>query len=223
MLQILAQGRAVGLAVALMAAGAATAAAQDSAQAAPTDTSEAQNPPGYRGMERPANVFPPDPANGDSATAGQVEDRATGTYDDSTWQDTTGAQQNPAGYRGMGRSPDDSANADTTRAGKSKSTKKAARTSGDSTKWGYPIDSTADAQNPPGYRGMERPAGLPDSAGAGRTGDVEDRVTGTYDDSTWQDTSGAAQNPAGYRGMERPAGDSAVTDSATAGDTTDAQ
>jgi hypothetical protein len=27
---------------------------------------------------------------------------------------------------------------------------------GDSTKWGYPVDSTAQ-QNPPGYRGMETP------------------------------------------------------------------
>jgi hypothetical protein len=37
-------------------------------------------------------------------------------------------------------------------------------------------------------------------------GQVEDRTTGTYEDSAWRDTSGAAQNPAGYRGMERPAG-----------------
>lgn len=33
---------------------------------------------------------------------------------------------------------------------------------GDSTKWGYPVD-TSKAQNPPGYRGMETPAGV-DSA-----------------------------------------------------------
>ena len=63
---------------------------------------EVQNPPGYRGMERPVNVFPPD-SGADSAKAGRVEDRATGTYDDTTWNDTTGAQQNPAGYRGMER------------------------------------------------------------------------------------------------------------------------
>ncbi len=74
---------------------------------------EVQNPPGYRGMERPVNVFPPDSAR-DSATAGRVEDRATGTYDDSTWQDTSAARQNPAGYRGMERPVDD----DTTKAGK---------------------------------------------------------------------------------------------------------
>jgi hypothetical protein len=28
----------------------------------------------------------------------------------------------------------------------------------DSTKWGYPVNRNPDAQNPPGYRGMERPA-----------------------------------------------------------------
>jgi len=51
-------------------------------------------------------------------------------------------------------------------------------------------------------------------------GAVEDRVTGTYDDSTWQDTAQGRQNPPGYRGMERPAGDSTVAgDTATAGDT----
>ncbi len=50
--------------------------------------------------------------------SGAVEDRATGTYDDSTWQDTTGGAQNPAGYRGTGRLEGDSAEAgDTTGAG----------------------------------------------------------------------------------------------------------
>jgi hypothetical protein len=70
-------------------------------QAQPGDTGEVQNPPGYRGMERPVNVFPPDSGSADSA--GRVEDRATGTHDDSTWQDTTQGRQNPAGYRGMER------------------------------------------------------------------------------------------------------------------------
>ena len=78
-----------------------------------TDTSGVQNPPGYRGMERDTTIFPD---SGSAETSpGQVEDRATGTYDDSTWQDTTGAAQNPAGYRGMGRAPGDTAaNTDTT-------------------------------------------------------------------------------------------------------------
>jgi len=30
----------------------------------------------------------------------------------------------------------------------------------DSTKWGYPVNRNPQEQNPPGYRGMERPAGL---------------------------------------------------------------
>ncbi|MGI9041178.1 MAG: hypothetical protein ACR2HK_08775 [Gemmatimonadales bacterium] len=88
----------------------------------------------------------------------------------------------------------------------------------DSTKWGYSTDSTPEVQNPPGYRGMERPSNVftdsagqdsaaADSSGRDSAGAVEDRVTGTYDDSTWQDTSAARQNPAGYRGMERPVGD----------------
>ena len=38
----------------------------------------------------------------------------------------------------------------------------------DSTKWGYQVDRNPDVQNPPGYRGMERPASL-DSASAADT------------------------------------------------------
>ncbi len=80
-----------------------------------TDTSGVQNPPGYRGMERDTTVFLD--SAGPPASPGAVEDRATGTYDDSTWQDTTGAEQNPAGYRGMGRLKGDSTEAgDTTAA-----------------------------------------------------------------------------------------------------------
>lgn len=80
-------------------------------------TSGVQNPPGYRGMERDTTMFPPD--EGPPAKAGQVEDRATGTYDDSTWNDTTGVEQNPAGYRGMERpvGGDSAAGHDTTSAG----------------------------------------------------------------------------------------------------------
>lgn len=80
-----------------------------------TDTSGVQNPPGYRGMERDTTMFPD--SGGPPADAGAIEDRATGTYDDSTWQDTTGAAQNPAGYRGMGRGPDSAAAGDSTQVG----------------------------------------------------------------------------------------------------------
>lgn len=91
--------------------GVDTSAARDT-----TDTSGVQNPPGYRGMERDTTMFPD--SGGPPADAGAIEDRATGTYDDSTWQDTTGAEQNPAGYRGMGRLEGDSAEAgDTTGVG----------------------------------------------------------------------------------------------------------
>lgn len=71
--------------------------------------------------------------------------------------------------------------------------------------------------NPPGYRGMERDTTMfPDSAGPPATpGQVEDAATGTYHDSTWQDTTGAEQNPAGYRGMERVSGDSGSTADST--------
>ena len=68
-------------------------AAADTADTSATDTSGVQNPAGYRGMERDTTMFPD--SGGPPAEAGQVEDQATGTYDDSTWQDTTGAEQNP--------------------------------------------------------------------------------------------------------------------------------
>ncbi|MGH7581225.1 MAG: hypothetical protein ACREM9_13680 [Gemmatimonadales bacterium] len=80
--------------------GVDTAAVDTSATGDTTDTSGVQNPPGYRGMERDTTIFPDE--GGPPATPGQVEDAATGTYEDSSWQDTTDAAQNPAGYRGMG-------------------------------------------------------------------------------------------------------------------------
>jgi hypothetical protein len=79
----------------------------DTSDTSATDTSGVQNPPGYRGMERDTTMFPD--SGGPPAEAGQVEDQATGTYDDSAWQDTTGAAQNPAGYRGMERPADSAA------------------------------------------------------------------------------------------------------------------
>ena len=97
----------LGLILGLAALAPRDAAAQETqtrdttAPGAAQDTGQAQNPPGYRGMERPTNVFPPDSGSADSA--GQVEDRATGTYDDSTRQDTSQSRQNPAGYRRMER------------------------------------------------------------------------------------------------------------------------
>jgi hypothetical protein len=171
MLQILAMSRTLGLVLGLTAAATATAVAQDSAQAAPgeeSDTSQVQNPPGYRGMERPANVFPADSAAQDTA-AGAVEDRVTGTYDDSTRQDTAQGRQNPAGYRGMERPVGDStvagdtAAADTTTSGRFKSTKKARSdtTSGDSA-----------INSPQGEGRMERPAAA-DSAGVGDTTEAQ--------------------------------------------------
>jgi hypothetical protein len=74
----------------------------------------------------------------------------------------------------------------------------------DSTKWGYHVDRDSSRQNPPGYRGMETPAGIDSSmadssAGASATSRVSQRER--------QDSmSRPGQNPPGYRGMERPAG-----------------
>jgi hypothetical protein len=65
--------------------GVDTSAVDTSAARDTTDTSGVQNPPGYRGMERDTTVFP------DSATPPADTGAATGTYDDSAWQDTTGA------------------------------------------------------------------------------------------------------------------------------------
>lgn len=219
----------------------------------PDSVSGVQNPQGYRGMERPVHVFPPDSSGKPDRTAGQVEDKVTGTSEDSAWNDTTGVTQNPAGYRGMERpSGTENARADTSavtnqktqkssegtldkktadqkKAANKKSTEKktatkadttvsandgkAAAAAGDSiqrdsTKWGTKTNRNPEVQNPPGYRGMERPVNVfPADSGKSRdtsAGAVEDRVTGTYEDSAWKDTTGAAQNPAGYRGMERP-------------------
>ncbi len=224
-------------------------ATRDSTQlATPADSnSDVQNPMGYRGMERPVNVFPPDSGREQNRTVSEVEDKVTGTYDDSTWSDTTGAAQNPAGYRGMERPAGRDSTAvasDTvteqkaqTDAKKAKKAKKAAKKKSgaekdskpartaadslnqDSTKWGRQADRDPEVQNPPGYRGMERPANvLPSDSGKARNtnpGAVEDRVTGTYDDTTWQDTTGAAQNPAGYRGMGRARTDTTASEGST--------
>ena len=188
--------------------------------------SDVQNPQGYRGMERPVNVFPPDSSGKPDRTAGQVEDKVTGTYEDSAWNDSTGATQNPAGYRGMERptgiekartdtgavtdqkapkSSEGTLNkktADQKKAANKKSTKKADTTVSanvgkaaaaagdsiqqDSTQWGRQTDRNPKVQNPPGYRGMERPTNVfpPDSGEARNTDSgaveaVSDSSTGT--------------------------------------------
>ena len=68
------------------------------------DTTAAQNPQGYRGMERPSNVVPADSeVSGRERSPEAVEGRVTGAYSDSSWQDTSATRQNPPGYRGMER------------------------------------------------------------------------------------------------------------------------
>lgn len=138
----------------------------------------AQNPPGYRGMERPAGII--DSAGPDSVAQADATSRTSQLQR----QDSLGQpNQNPPGYRGMERpvGTDSSMgqSTDTAAAGvtaqqpgarkkaavtgkKAKSTQKAKRdtTSQDSTRWGHNADPDPDVQNPPGYRGMERPAGL---------------------------------------------------------------
>ena len=102
--------------------GAIDTSGADSTAARDTTDTSVTNPPGYRGMERDTTLFPD--SAGPPASPGQVEDAATGTYDDSTWQDTSKSQQNPAGYRGMGRiSGDSSAGKDSTVVGDSESTR----------------------------------------------------------------------------------------------------
>jgi hypothetical protein len=73
----------------------ATGGVDTSATRDTTDTSGVQNPPGYRGMERDTTVFPD--SGSPPADAGAVEDQATGTYDDSASQDTTGADTTSVG------------------------------------------------------------------------------------------------------------------------------
>lgn len=88
----------------------------------------------------------------------------------------------------------------------------------DSTKWGYPTDRTPEVQNPPGYRGMERPIGtFPADSAPQRDSTASASATSRVNQMRRQDSlqSGAHQNPPGYRGMERPAGlDSAASDTA---------
>ena len=97
-----------------------TRATQQATSDSMSGDSAMQNPPGYRGMERPTIVYPPDSTAGDTS-AGRFEESATGVYNNSTWQDTSAARQNPPGYRGMERpvggdslQPSDSSRIDST-------------------------------------------------------------------------------------------------------------
>jgi hypothetical protein len=140
----------LGLRVDSLRAQQTTGTTGDSVSLQQTDSrgKSVQNPPGYRAMERPADV-PADSAARDSNSASR---------DSTKWGyrvDTTGKAQNPAGYRGMerpenvlpksGAKVDSSAPADAT----SRIHQKLRQES-----------SSAPGQNPPGYRGMERPQGL---------------------------------------------------------------
>jgi hypothetical protein len=74
-------------------------------------------------------------------------------------------------------------------------------TRSDSTKWGYPVNRNPQEQNPPGYRGMERPAGLSgdstavDSSSA-RNSSSSQRGAGTTADSIAKSSS-SSQRGAG--------------------------
>lgn len=104
MLFKLAHSRIFGLLIGLAAATAATAAAQDTAAQGTTqaegDTSQVQNPPGYRGMERPAGVGEDTTAQDTTAvgdTEPKEEDSATPRLDPS---------ESPAAGDTVGQSPD---------------------------------------------------------------------------------------------------------------------
>jgi len=63
---------------------------------------------------------------------------------------------------------------------------------GDSTKWGYPVDTSAP-QNPPGYRGMERPV-TDTTADTAGTGSDSTRFDSTNTDSGSTDTTGTGKS-----------------------------
>lgn len=147
-----------------------------------SDNPDVQNPPGYRGMERPVNVFPPDSAR-DTLTPGQVEDQVTGTYEDSAWQDTTGAVQNPAGYRGMERPVGGDTQSDTTssdtasRAADTTSTTGAAASPKDTIRVGEPESTTPESPE----AGMEDAGMEKDTTGHGEhSGEAQPADTSGY-------------------------------------------
>jgi hypothetical protein len=92
----------------------------------------------------------------------------------------------PAGYRGGDQAADTAAQGS------------------DSTRWGYHVDRAPQHQNPPGYRGLERPKNLPAASQADSSAPAD--ATSRINQRQRQDSLGGRdQNPPGYRGMERPA------------------
>ena len=75
---------------------------------------------------------------------------------------------------------------------------------GDSTKWGYPVD-TSKPQNPPGYRGMETPTGV-DSAErtAKDSGAVSDSTSDRSRTATGTATSPDSSRDTPGVGQEQP-------------------
>ena len=71
----------------------------DETAAAPQDTTEAQNPPGYRGMERDTTMIPPD-----------TQPEAVDTF---LQEQGTGVPEDTAGYGGLERPDTSAAPADT--------------------------------------------------------------------------------------------------------------
>jgi hypothetical protein len=176
-----------------VAAQDSSSARQDTSVSQRTDTtnSAVQNPPGYRGMERPAGTDSAAAQTGDTGRQAWSGKRAASTKRHSMksarhkgatkWcypVDSTSKNQNPAGYRGMERPanvvPDSGARSDSsTPADATSRINQRARQ-----------DSTGQpGQNPPGYRGMERPATL-DSTAAGKQSDSTSVDTTSRGDST---------------------------------------
>ncbi|HEX5385099.1 MAG TPA: hypothetical protein VFW66_00180 [Gemmatimonadales bacterium] len=140
-----------------------TSSAQDSTPGKkwgyPVDTTGQQNPPGYRGMERPAGI--------DSAEAANDSGVADSSY-----------QPNPTSHVQQ-RERQNAADS----AGQPVETG-AVNDSTPGRKWGYPVDTTGQ-QNPPGYRGMERPQAVgSDSTQSGLA----------QDSSSMQNPSGASSD-----------------------------
>jgi hypothetical protein len=110
----------------------------------------------------------------------------------------------PSGYQGGDQAMDTTADGN--------------QSGADSTKWGHAVNRNPQDQNPPGYRGMERPANLPSGSGTADSSAPADATSRTNQRRRQDSLGGQNQNPPGYRGMERPVpgGDSAgVSDSAS--------
>jgi hypothetical protein len=171
---------------------------QDSPRSGTVDTSQAgaQNPSGYRAMERPQSS--------DSTTASDsaAPADATSRINQRRRQDSLAKPgQNPPGYRGMERPVSGESaslqSSDTTGRSAQPVPKK-------STRRHHRAKNAAKVQNPAGYRGMERPVNVfpaDSSKSAGRS-DATSRINQRERQDSLADPS---QNPPGFRGMERPA------------------